>query len=48
MVGAGRDVLFPSPFVLKGDQLIDICLAVNDAFVGNIDARSLGGWLNQA
>ena len=38
VVGAGRDVLFPCPFVFKGHKLVDVGLTVDDAFVGNIDA----------
>jgi hypothetical protein len=33
VVGAGRKILFPRPFVLERHELIDIGLAVDDAFV---------------
>ncbi|MNQ88241.1 hypothetical protein D3C85_1034980 [compost metagenome] len=38
VVGASRQVLFPSPLVLEGHKLVDVRLAVDDALVGNLDA----------
>ena len=37
VVGTGREVFFPGPFVLKGNQLIDVSLAVDDTFVRRFD-----------
>ena len=38
VVGARGEVLFPRPFVLERHQLVDISLAVDDAFVCGVDA----------
>ncbi len=39
VVGATGQILFPRPLVLERHQLIDVGLAVDDALVGDIDAR---------
>ena len=38
VVGAAGKVFFPCPFVLEGHQLVDIGLAVDDAFVIGVNA----------
>src|SRR3989344_2762201 len=42
MVGTGGQVFFPGPLVFERDQLIDIRLPVDDAFVGSVHAALRG------
>ena len=42
VVGAGGQVFFPGPLVLERDQLVDVGLAVDDAFVCSVDALRAG------
>ena len=41
VVGTGREVFVPGPFVLERHQLVDVGTAVDDPFVGNIDPAEL-------
>ncbi len=42
VIGAGRQVLFPGPFVFERDELIDVGAAVDDPLVGHVDPAQLG------
>ena len=43
VVSTGGEIFFPGPFVFERHQLVDVCLAVDDALVGNVDAAHFSG-----
>ena len=42
VIGASRKVLLPCPLVLEGHELVDVCLAVDDALVGSVHSAMSG------
>ena len=42
VVGTGGEVFLPSPFVFKGDQLVDVGLTIDDALVSSIHTFGVG------